>query len=231
MTLCPCWIHAAPGTPSADAAVDAARPGPFDDPFTAREREALRARLRPLTVSVRRRGALPAGMWAPRGGEAVVHGWWAGPRRVVTAAAAVRGWPRSRTDRIDVELGDGRRFEAAVGLHEAALGLAVLDVPELPEPARAAPAGGRDVAVSRGRPLYAADASGLLHRVVVDGRGAGQHAYFHRILGRLALGTPLFDASGRIVSLVGAEGPEPMVGLALPAKALRALLERHDWAP
>lgn len=215
--------------PAADGGVDAAAPKPFDDPFTARARADLRARIRPSTVVVRRRGNLPSGMWAPGGAAVEAHGWWAGSKRVVTASVVVDGWPRSRTDRLEIELADGRRFEAAVGLDEAALGLAVLDVPELPAPESTGPAGAADAAVAPGRALYAADGSGLLHRVVVERRAGGQLAYYFRLLGRLAPGTPLFDASGRLVSLIGRDGPEPLVGLALPAKALRALLERDDW--
>ncbi len=216
---------AAPG----DAGVDATAPKPFDDPFTARAREALRVGIRPLTVVVRRRGNLPTGLWAPGGATHEAHGWWAGPKRVVTASVVVDGWPRGSRDRIEVELADGRRFEAAVGLDEAALGLAVLDVPDLPAPPTIAPAGASDAAVAPGRALYAADGSGLLHRVLVERRGGGQLAYYFRLLGRLAPGTPLFDPSGRVVSLIGRNGPEPLIGLALPAKALRALLDRDDW--
>lgn len=213
----------------ADAGVDAAMPDPFDDPFTARARESLRVRIRPLTVVVRRSGTLPRGMWAPGGAASEFHGWWAGQGRVVTASSELQGWPVTPRDRIEVRLSDGRRFEAAVGLDEAALGLAVLDVPELPAPTAAAEAGAADAAVAPGRPLYAADASGLLHRVVVDRRGSGQLAYYNRLLGGLAPGTPLFDAKGRVVSLVGRRGPAPTISLALPAKALRALLARDDW--
>ena len=213
----------------ADGGVDAAAPKPFDDPFTARAREALRRRIRPATVVVRRRGTLPPGMWAPGGSSVEAHGWWAGARRVVTASAVVDGWPRSPADQLEVQLSDGRRFAAAVGLDEAALGLAVLDVPTLPAPPAVAPAGAADAAVAPGRALYSADASGLLHRVLVERRGAGQLAYYYRLLGALAPGTPLFDASGRVVSIVGRQPVEPLVGLALPAKALRALLGRDDW--
>lgn len=230
VSCCLCLVvdqaaHAAPS----DAGVDAAAPDPFGDPFTAREREKLRVRIRPLTVIVRRKGTLPEGMWAPGGASVEVHGWWAGARRVVTASPVVEGWPRTRRDRIEVETSDGRRFEAAVGLDEAALGLAVLDVPELPAPALPAAAGAADIAVAPGRPLYAADGSGLLHRVIVDRPAFGQAAYYFRLLGGLAPGTPLFDAKGRVVSLVGRRGAEPLTSLALPAKALRALLERDDW--
>lgn len=204
-------------------------PGPIDDPFTAAERERLRARVRPLTVVVRRSGALPPGMWAPGGAQTESHGLWHSAGRVVTASAAVDGWPGSRRDRIEVELSDGRRFEAAVGVTEAALGLAVLDVPRLPAPPKPPDAGGPDAMVSMGRPLYAADATGLLHRLVVQRRGVGQHAYYWRLLGRVAPGTPLFDPTGRAVTLAGRDTDDGGATLALPAKALRALLERDDW--
>lgn len=204
-------------------------PGPIDDPFTAAERERLRARLRPLTVVVRRAGALPPGMWSPGGARMEAHGLWHSAGRVVTASSAVDGWPKSRRDRIEVELADGRRLEAAVGVTEAALGLAVLDVPGLPAPSKPPDAGGPDAMVSMGRPLYAADATGLLHRLVVQRRGVGQHAYYWRLLGRVAPGTPLFDPSGRAVTLAGRDTDDGAASLALPAKALRALLERDDW--
>lgn len=202
---------------------------PLVEPVTVEAREALRRALRPLTVVVRRKGALPPGMWAPGGLESEGHGFWAGPGRVVTAAVAVEGWPKSASDTIEVELHDGRRFEAAVGLTEAALGLAVLDVPTLSAPPSSPPLGGRDEAVRAGWPLYAADGSGMLHRLIVGRAGEGQLAYYRHLTGHPAVGTPLFDGTGRLVSLVGRADPEGVAALALPAKALRALLERDGW--
>ncbi|MCB9527893.1 MAG: hypothetical protein R3F65_22460 [bacterium] len=210
--------------------VAGAAPGegaPLRDPVRVAEREALRVGIRAVTVVVRRRGALPKGMWSPGGGVSEGHGWWAGAGRVVTAAVVGQGWPVGPADVIEVELADGARYPAAVGVSEAALGLMVLDVPGLPPPPRVMEAAVSDPDVSPGRPLYAADGSGLLHRMVVGRAGDGQHAYYWRLGGWLAPGTPLFDGRGRITSMVGRMGDGE--ALALPAKALRALLERDDW--
>lgn len=234
VVLAPAATHAqpAPTEPEIKTITAADLPRPIDDPYTAADRERLRTRLRPLTVVVRREGALPDGMWAPGGGRSEAHGLWHSTGRVVTASAAVDGWPMSRRDRIEVQLADGRRFDAAVGVTEAALGLAVLDVPQLPAPPETEPViplGGPDGAVSIGRPLYAADGTGLLHRLVVQGHGVGQHAYYWHILGRVAVGTPLFDPTGRLVTFAGRDTDDGSASLILPPKALRALLERDDW--
>lgn len=200
---------------------------PLRDPLTVSEREALRVEIRAVTVVVRRRGALPKGMWSPGGGVSEGHGWWAGAGRVVTAAVVGQGWPVGPADVVEVEVGGGARYPAAVGVAESSLGLIVLDVPGLPAPPRVVVAATADADVSPGRPLYAADGSGLLHRLVIGRAGDGQHAYYWRLGGWLAPGTPLFDGRGRLASLVGRVAGEE--ALALPAKALRALLERDDW--
>lgn len=203
---------------------------PLFDPLDAVSREQLRKRLRAATVVVRRSGALPPGMWAPGAGRHEGHGWWLGAGRVVTAAALVPDWPMRDDDTIAVELPDGRQFKAAVGLFEKHLGLAILDVPGLPEPSALAPPADDPLGSAPGRPLYAADGSGLLHRLVVSGPAPGERAYYSWLQGRVALGTPLFDARGRVVTLVGLEAYDsPARSLALPAKALIALLERADW--
>lgn len=200
---------------------------PLRDPLTTDTREALRVELRAVTVVVRREGAQPRGMWAPGGGRVEGHGWWAAPGRVVTAASLVAEWPVGPKDVIEVETPAGARFAAAVGVAEEALGLVVLDVPGLDAPPKTPATATADVDVSPGRPLYAADGSGLLHRVVVGRAGQGQHAYYWEIDAHLSAGTPLFDGRGRLATLVGRDRDER--SLALPAKALRALLAREDW--
>ena len=145
----------------------------------------------------------------------------------MTAAVLVEGWPVARADVIEVETPNGERHIAAVGLNESGLGLAVLDVPGLASPPRVTAFATDDADVASGRPLYGADRSGLLHRLVVGRPADAQHAYYWRLEGFMAPGTPLFDGKGRLVSFVGrVAGADALV---LPGKALRALLERADW--
>lgn len=214
----------------ASAGLASAAPGdgaPLHDPLTTTAREALRQDLRAVTLVVRRRSGLAAGMWAPGEGLIEGHGWWAGAGRVVTASVLVEGWPVAKADVIEVETPDGERHVAAVGLTESGLGLAVLDVPGLAPPPRLTAFATDDAEVASGRPLYGADRSGLLNRLVIGRAGEGQHAYYWRLEGFMAPGTPLFNGQGRLVSFVGrVAGAEALV---LPAKALRALLERADW--
>ncbi len=53
-----------------------------------------------------------------------------------------------------------------------------------------------------GMRLYAVDALSHLQEVTLEGRGDGVYAWFWRAHGSLLMGSPLFDAEGRLVSLV-----------------------------
>lgn len=233
------WMWAALGVSQATAAPtrDAL---PFE-PVSAEARATLLRRARAATVRVRRSGG-PTGRVRVVGANTVEgRGWWAGEGRVVTAWVLVDGWPRSETDVIEVVDEVGRVHAAAVGVSEAALGLVVLDVPGLGAPDQAAtPDKGEGSAeddaeatvaegrVAPGRSLFAADGAMPLQRVVIGAPGTGELAYYWQLDGFLAPGTPLFDGRGRLATMVGrAVGPSE--ALALPVKALAALLERDDW--
>lgn len=211
---------------------------PFE-PVSAGDRVTLLRRARAATVTVRRRSSGKTGRVRVPGGVRVEgRGWWAGTGRVVTAWVLVEGWPQGESDVVEVVDGAGRVHPAAVGVSEAALGLVVLDVPGLgaPDPAtvRARVDGAEGDAlvderrVAPGRSLFGADGALPLQRVVVGAPGVGEFAYYWRLDGFLAPGTPLFDGRGRLATMVGrAVGPRE--ALALPVKALSALLERDDW--
>lgn len=205
------------------------------EPVSAAARATLLRLARAVTVGVRRSEGQTGRVQVPGGGKVEGRGWWAGEGRVVTAWVLADGWPRSETDLIEVVDGAGRVHAAAVGVSEAALGLVVLDVPGLGGPDRgAAPGEGEAEAtvaegrVAPGRALFAADSEMPLQRVVIGAPGVGELAYYWQLDGFLAPGTPLFDGRGRLATMVG-RVVGPGEALALPVKALAALLERDDW--
>lgn len=233
------WVWAALAASQATAAPT--RDALPYEPVSAEARATLLRRARAATVGVRRSGGQTGRVRVVGANRVDGRGWWVGEGRVVTAWVLVEGWPRSETDIIEVIDGAGRVHAAAVGVSEAALGLVVLDVPGLaaPDPeaapnkaegqadedAEAIVAEGR---VAPGRSLFAADGKMPLQRVVVGAPGTGELAYYWQLDGFLAPGTPLFDGRGRLATMVGrAVGPGE--ALALPVKALAALLERDDW--
>lgn len=219
------------GAPPPDAGVAA---DPLREPIDAKSRAALAARLQQVTLVVRRRGAVSPGARDP-GPGVDGRGFWAAPGRVVTAFALVTGWPRHGDDRLEVVTPDGAARAAAVGLMDARLGLAVLDVPGLPAPPVAsAPWSPPEAAVRASTALFGAPThGGPLWRAVIGRRGVGQQGYYWWADGSAPLGTPLFDPRGRLCSLVGLPTPEvPGQSLLLPAVALRGLMERSpDWWP
>ncbi len=215
-------------------APDATAADPLREPLLMSEREALAGRIRARTLAVTRLGAPDPRSSVPGPGE-IGGGAWVAPDRVITASALVLGWPRHGADHLTVSAPDGRALEAAVGLLDARLGLAVLDVPGLgapPEDDRGwAPP---EEAVRSTVALFGTPAPQRhLWRAVVSLRGTGQRGYYWWVQGDAPLGTPLFDARGRLVSLIGLATPEvPLRGLALPAVALRGLMERRvEWWP
>ncbi|MCA9544731.1 MAG: hypothetical protein KC613_10090 [Myxococcales bacterium] len=158
-----------------------------------------------------------------------IQGVWVARDRVVTAFFAVAGWAASG-QRLQVVAGD-RRFEAAVGLQDARIGLAVLDVPGL-----GMPPGGPVAGVAGAKPLLLLHAVQLggLRRVPLVGFADGERAYYLKAVGApLPLGAPLFDGAGRWVSLVGLRSEDPsLAGYVLPADAVRRLLAREvEWLP
>ncbi len=226
----PGWAQDA-GSAAPDAAVVA---DPLREPIDAKSRAALAERLQQMTIVVRRRGAVSPGVRDP-GPGVEGRGFWAAPGRVVTAFALITGWPRHGDDQLEVVQADGTVRAAAVGLMDARLGLAVLDVPGLPAPSVAStPWAPPDAAVRNTAALFGApNHGGPLWRARVGQRGVGQQAYYWWADGAAPLGTPLFDYRGRLCSLVGLPTPEvPGQSLLLPAIALRGLMDRSpDWWP
>ena len=199
-------------------------------PLTIDARDALRDRVAAVTVTVRRRRPAPKGTWTPGRDAATGNGWLAVTRRVVTSSLLVEGWPAGPDDAVEVRAADGRWRPAAVGLADARLGLAVLDVPGLSVPG-APPKPPEKDAIHPGRPLFAVAAPGApLWRYEIGARGAGTQAYYWNVLGIAPLGTPLFDAQARVVTLVGLHGTGH--ALALPTSALHDLFDRSlAWLP
>lgn len=198
-------------------------------PLTMADQAALQSQLEARVVEVRRL-APDAGRYIVPGGVKPIEarGWVVAKGRVVTASAAIRGWPAGPDDRLEVKVGAVWR-PAAVGITESLLGLAVLDVPGLPaEGVDPPPEAG---AVYTGRPLYFVD-GGRMAMAKVGIAAAGQRAYYVWLEGAaLPLGTPLFDGRARVITLVGLDSLEaPGRSLVLPDKALREIFERKiDW--
>lgn len=222
------------------------RPSGGDDarlraPVTGEERRALATRLAPQVVQVRRITPPPRNITIPGHGPLDGFGWWAAPGRVLTASILVQDWPRSAKDQVLVRSGTGDWRPATVGLMDIRLGVAVLDVeaqPGDPPPPPATPPA--DGTIFSGRQVYAATpappgaarpADGGLVNVLIARPAGGALAYYWLLGGPVAVGMPLFDANGRLVTLVGLQQPARGT-FALPVKALKALYERAaDWIP
>jgi hypothetical protein len=211
-------------------------------PITGAERQALAERLAPQVVQVRRITPPPRNITIPGHGPLDGYGWWAAPGRVLTASVMVQDWPRSEKDQVLVRSGTGEWRPATVGLMDIQLGVAILDVEgqpgDPPAPPVAPPSTG---AIFSGRQVYAAmqaqkkdapkRADGGLVNVLIARPAGGHLAYYWLLGGPVAIGMPLFDAHGRLVTLVGLKQPTGST-FALPVKALAALYERaSDWVP
>ena len=181
-------------------------------------------------------------------------GWHATHDRVVTAWAGVAGWP-TEDERLEVQAADGRWLPAAVGLMDARIGLAVLDVPGLGGAYGSPPLAAAEAAVGPGRRALVvtqtpklgpqdadvepeeAPASGPagLVDLVLGGAPAQPERGYHRLAfgPPLPLGLPVFDVKGEILTVVSLPADLPgLAGYVLPTDALAALLERaEDWWP
>ena len=214
-------------------------------PVTGKERTILAERIRPQLVDVQRFNPPPRNIVIPGHGPEDGVGWWAARGRVITASALVQDWPRSDGDVVRVRRPGGEWRPATVGLIDIRLGIAVLDVepdpgdpppPPVESPEKGSLYGGRMVysvmpaPVAAGAQIAKRVDAGLVN-VRVAGPAGGVWAYYWLIAGPVALGTPLFDARGRLVTLVGlrlATGET----LAVPTRAIEALYERRfDWVP
>ncbi len=205
---------------------------PILEPLTLEGREVLRAQAEALTVAVRRRRPLPKGVYIPGREADMGNGWLAARHRVVTSSVLVAGWPAAPDDSVEVRDAAGRWHPAAVGLADASIGLAVLDVPGLASVSTSS-APGKD-ALFPGRPVFAVARPGApLWRYEIGPRATAARAYYWHVLGNAPLGTPLVDAEGRVLTLVGlTSATEPGRAFVLPTEALRALFERSaSWLP
>jgi hypothetical protein len=235
--------------PTTPASVPTRRPDlPLDlmAPVDEAPRAALAARLRTQVVNLRR--------VRPDTVPWLGSGWHATHDRVVTAWLGMMGWPREN-ERLEVQAADGRWLPAAVGLMDARIGLAVLDVPGLggaygPPPMAAAEEAGapgrRALVVTHPPRLGPADADTEPDEALVGGLsvlveillGGGpedpQRAYHRLAYGpTLPLGLPVFDVKGEILTLVSLPADQSgLAGYVLPTDALAALFERaEDWWP
>lgn len=200
--------------------------------MTDAAQKALSAEVRSQTVTLRRQVPAGKGIVVPGDPWRYGRGWHASAGRVITVASFVADWPLAAADRLEVIGPDGTVHEAAVGLLESALGLAVLDVDGLgPGPTR--PPLLDDGAMYGGGTLFAAGDSGLLARYAVRGPAQGAFAYYWTLDGVGLPGTPLMSHQGRLVSLIGLTSPtEKGRSFALPVKSLRAVFERaREWQP
>jgi len=172
----------------------------LEDVQSEAERLAEAAFLRGQVAVVRRMRPLAA-PW-------IGAGWHAAPGRVVTAWAAVAGWPGT-SDVLTVQAPDGRWLRAAVGLMDARIGLAVLDVPGLEAPPRAGSAVGSKA--EEGRALRGGRVASVAAEGRLDGppRAAVDEAVGPGRRGRTVVRLPMVELNAEV----------EVVGLALDEAA------------
>lgn len=201
----------------------------FQPLVTESQRAQWRKATEGLVVEVRRRAPLSPGFKTADGADfttRIGRGLRLEAGRVMTASALTAGWPKGPRDVIEVVVGE-QIYEAAVGVVDAPLGLAVLDVPGLPGTRLPGPLDSRFRFT--GRWLFSRGLDGQPARVVVGGHGAGHRAYyFVADCAVNSIGTPVFDATGRWLSFVGLSPNAKGQCLLLPPKAVLEMWKRRD---
>ena len=174
-------------------------------PVTVAERETLRANLVQKTVFLHRKWPDPPGFTTPGGRFLNAQGWLLASGRVLTCAEWVRDWPSDPRDVLELSRNAERLqqkefWTASMLWRDVHLGLAMLHADGI-SALNTAPLP-QKIPMYAGMRLYAVDALSHLQEVTLEGRGDGVYAWFWRAHGSLLMGTPLFDAEGRLVSLV-----------------------------
>lgn len=188
-------------------------------------RETLRKRLEHSVVSIERRAKLRAGLYIP-GRDSLRHaGWLISPGFVITASAgllrhgheeSVEFWIRHR----------GTQWKATLLAYDVRQGVAVFHdgssslsqaFPEVP----------KSQDFWQGRPVFVHVAKGVPIRSTMTLPAPGPLEFYWRMAGQFPIGTPVTDATGRLISLVGlSSSVEPSVALLLPPAAVTWAFEK-----
>ena len=199
------------------------------DIVTEDARLALGSALRLTTVKIARIARLKPGIQFPGGTAFPRQGWLYQGKYVFTAAFGLAAGPYEETVNFHVRM-NGKKSLARLVASDARIGAAVL---ELEQPFRPPPGEStvrrelRDIWL--GRPGFALVDSPIPSRILFALPETGDFEYYWRFNGHLPLGTPLTDAHGVLLSLVGMHHPtRPMVSLVLPTTALTWCLERVE---
>ena len=190
------------------------------DVVTESARQALQTRLARRTVLIERRATLKAGYTLPGDQKQWVRGWLLKFNKVITASSTLQLSPIEANVKLFVHR-SGQMRKAAVERSDERVGVAVLilnsgfsqegTVPdsEAPKPRE----------IWMGRPAFAWSRDGVPHRLTLGLPQPGEYAYYWRADGMLPLGTPLTDAKGQLLTMVGSRAL-PGVLLLLPPDAL-----------
>ena len=191
-----------------------------NDVVTEAARRDLQTRLAKRTVLIERRPVLKSGYTVPGGHKRWLRGWLLNRGHVLTASVELAPSPIEDSVQLAIHR-EGRVIRALVHKFDERMGLAILKLEQpalwLKESADDGAPKAREIWM--GRPVFAWSPTGVPHRFTLGLPKPGQFAYFWRCQGVLPLGTPLTDAKGRLLTLVGSRA-EPGILHLLPPDAL-----------
>ena len=204
----------------------------FFDITSASQQRELNEKLASMTVRVRRARTTSPRLRVPGQPFFEFQGWRLAKGRVLTASVAVSG-----RGALGLEVFDGKAWKpATIGLIDTRQGVAVLDVDitglnskQMGDPVLEQP-----FCIGLGRVLFAVLPDGQFIRAIVRAKGGAPFEYFYQLSHRFPLGTPLTDAKGRLLSLVGHNFDAASGGWShgLPVEAFKWLMEQKiQWAP
>ena len=190
------------------------------DVVTEVARRDLQTRIAKRTVLIERRPVLKSGYTVPGGHTRWFRGWLLNKGHVLTASVELVPAPIEAHVHLFVQRQD-RSIRARVHKTDKLMGLAIL---KLEQPATWVKDSTSEVApkpseIWMGRPIFAWSPTGVPDRFTLGLPKPGQFAYFWRAQGELPVGTPLTDAKGRLLTLVGSRA-EPGILHLLPPDAL-----------
>ncbi len=197
------------------------------------ELKGLQSLIGPRVVQISRRQTKKGGVTYPGGYETHGNGWRLGQSLVLTASALVEGWSAADSDRLTVTIG-GEPRPARVTRIDIRKGIAVLAVEAMPAASERYPTWSppADREFWPGRPVFAAGPGTHARRFAFTGPSPEPFSYYLSSTGDLPLGTPLTDAQGRLLTLVGLlHFEQPGVIFLLPADALRWVKQATEGGP
>ena len=202
----------------------------FFEVLTAQQAKSLERAIKGRTVRIRRTRRAAPRIRIPGGQYEEAYGWLLVPGRVLTASQFVDGWPAGSKDVIEVWI-SGKWKPAGVGLHDFRKGVTVLDV-GLAKGDVELPLIKKPFCVEPGRLAFGLGAKGRIQRFRVGGKGKEPFSYYLTVNQWARLGTPLVDARGRLLTIVGLrrtlDGQHTYV---LPLEAFEWLVEKKPlWS-